>query len=220
MKIFGPVLIFFITLNLLYAKEEPKAKNPMAKLIYEQGYLINIGDKDILRLAITSPFYKYLGYIQKGKRVNVSYVKNKFTVQYTVRPWIGEYETMEQTFIPVFDSSGPDVGLDVKADLKGDILTVKVSSVEKIKSIYIEILSDIPIKVSNERIRYILSNVGVAGQSLNSGPEAKFKLNLLTEQDFYKVPIQITYVFQGSVYDKVFTFSFRKEQFDAGSSVP
>jgi hypothetical protein len=121
---------------------------------------------------------------------------------------------MKESFIPIVDSKGPDVGLDVQAELKGDTLSIKVSAVDKISGIFIEVLSDIPIKISDDRTRYILSNVGVRGQSLKRGPEADFKLYLLTEQEFYKVPIQITYVFQGCVYDKFFTFSFKREEFN------
>jgi hypothetical protein len=121
---------------------------------------------------------------------------------------------MKESFIPIVDSKGPDVGLDVQAELKGDTLSIKISAVDKISDIFIEVLSDIPIKISDDRTRYILSNVGVRGQNLKRGPEAEFKLYLLTEQKFYKVPVQITYVFQGGVYDKFFTFSFQRQEFN------
>jgi len=77
----------------------------------------------------------------------------------------------------------------------------------------LEILSDIPIKISDDRTRFVLSSVGVRGQNLKRGPEADFKLYLLVDQKFYKVPVQITYVFGGCAYDKFFIFSFKKEEF-------
>lgn len=213
MRILCLIAAFFIAINLSFAEEEaPKMKN-LIKLIYKDGHLMNIGEEDLLRAEIISPFYRYLGDIEKDKTVNVKDIKTKFTVRYTIKQWIGEYETMIETFMPIFDSKGPDVGLDVKVELIDKSLVIKVASVDRITDIFIEILQDIPIKISDERVRYILSNVGIMGQNLKKGPEARFRLYLLTEQDFYKVPIQITYIFQGSNYDRIFTFSFRKEDF-------
>jgi len=207
------IAVFFIAINPSFAEEEAPKMKSLIKLIYKDGHLMNIGEEDLLRAEIISPFYRYLGDIEKDKTVNIKDIKTKFTVRYTIKQWIGEYETMTETFIPIFDSKGPDVGLDVKVELIDKSLVIKVASVDRITDIFIEILSDIPIKISNDRVRYVLSNVGVIGQSLQSGPEATFKIHLLTEQDFYKVPIQITYIFQGSNYDRIFTFSFRREDF-------
>ncbi|MFC1621598.1 hypothetical protein ACFL2G_04780 [Candidatus Omnitrophota bacterium] len=215
MRILCLVLICITFISQSFAEAETvKTKNPVnIKLIYKQGHLINIGEEALLSVEIVSPFYRYLGDILKEEKINVSDIKTKFTVQYTIRAWIGEYETMSETFIPTLDSRGPDVGLDVKVCLEDKNLFIKVTSVDKITDIFIEILQDIPIKISEDRVRYTLSSVGIMGQNLKRGPEAKFKLYLLTDQDFYKVPIQITYVFQGSLYDKIFTFSFKKEYF-------
>lgn len=203
-----------LTANLFCADEAEKISKHIAKLIYEEGFLINAGEEDLLRVEIISPFYRYLGDIQKGRKINISDIKTRFTVQYTIKQWIGEYETMEETFIPVFNQQGPDPGLEVNCSLDKDTLNIKVTSAERITAVFIEILSDIPVKISNDRVRYILSTVGVSGQSLQKGPEARFKLYLLSEQAYYKVPIQVTYIFQGSVYDRVFFFSFRKEDFN------
>lgn len=208
------LIAFCLTTASLYADEAEKVSKRIAKLVYEEGFLINAGEEDLLRVEIISPFYRYLGDILKGRKINISDIKTKFTVQYTIKQWIGEYETMEETFIPVYSQQGPDPGLEVICSLDKDTLNIKVASVEKISSVFIEILSDIPVKISNDRVRYILSTVGVSGQSLQKGPEASFKLYLLSEQDYYKVPIQITYIFQGSVYDRVFFFSFKKEDFN------
>ena len=207
------IAAFFIAINPSFAEEEAVKTKNLTKLIYKDGHLINVGEEDLLRVEIISPFYRYLGDIEKDKSVNIPDVKTKFTVRYTIKQWIGECETMTQSFIPVFDTKGPDAGLEVNINLKDDTLSVKVTSIDKISDISIEILSDIPIKISSDRVRYVLSNVGIIGQSLQSGPESTFKIHLLTDQDFYKVPIQITYIFQGSHYDKMFTFSFRKEDF-------
>ncbi len=203
-----------LTANLFCADEAEKVSKRIAKLVYEEGFLINAGEEDLLRVEIISPFYRYLGDIPKGRKINVSDLKTRFTVQYTIKQWIGEYETMNETFIPAFNNQGPDVGLEVICSLDKDTLTVKVTSNEKISGVFIEILSDIPIKISNDRIRYILSAVGVSGQSLQKGPEAGFKLYLISDLAYYKVPVQITYIFQGSVYDRVFFFSFKKEDFN------
>jgi len=151
--------------------------------------------------------YRYK-FVLRRKRI-----KTKFTVQYTAKQWIGEYEIMKETFIPEIKTKTPPAVLDVKAQLKGNTLSIKVSSQDKISDIFIEILSDIPIKISDDRTRFVLSSVGVRGQNLKRGPEADFKLYLLVDQKFYKVPVQITYVFGSCVYDKFFIFSFKKEEF-------
>lgn len=220
MRLICVILICFITIGLLYAEEEDKTYFTKSKLIYDGKYLINTGEKDLLHLEVIFPFYRYLGNLKQGQRINISFIKTKFTVQYTIKEWIGEYKTMKETFIPLIEPQGPDVGLDVKADLKGDILTISVTSAEKIQDIFIEVLSDIPVKISNDRVRYVLSNVGVVGQNLKRGPQADFKLYLITDQPYYKVSIQITYVFHGAVYDRVFSFSFRKEDFTNGPTAP
>jgi len=207
------VLILSTALGSLYADKETKTLKEMTKLIYEKGFLINEGKEDLIYAEIISPFYRYLGDIKKNQRVDVSDIKTKFTVQYTIKQWIGEYETMKETFIPLLENQGPDIGLEINSTLDKDTLTIRVTTAEKLKDIFIEILSDIPIKISNDRIRYVLSSVGVNGQSLKNGSQASFKLILLADQDYYKVPIQITYIYQGSVYDRMFFFSFKKEDF-------
>lgn len=208
------VIICFTAINLSGAEEEETAGRRASQLIYEEGHLINRSGKDILDLAVVSPFYKYIGNIPKGEKINVSYIKNRFTVEYAISPWKGEYKIMKESFTPEFSAKGPDAGLDIEVKLNGDLLVVKAAAVEKINDIFIEVLSDIPIKISEDRTRYILSSVGVRGQNLKRGPQASFKIDLLIDQEFYKVPIQITYLFQGGVYDKVFFFSFRKEDFN------
>jgi hypothetical protein len=208
------MLICFTVISSSFAEEEAKQTKKLIKLIYEEGYLINAGEEELLAVEIINPFYRYIGNIPKGKRANVTDVKTKFTVQFSARQWIGGYETMSETFIPVIDSRGPDVGMDVNVELKESILFVKIASADKITDTFIQILSDIPIKISDDRTRYILSSVGVQGQNLIRGPEAQFKLHLLSDQEFYTIPIQITYCFQGCVYDTVFTFSFKKEDFN------
>lgn len=209
------ILVCFTVIGALHAEDEPKNVKNLIKLIYEDGYLKNIGEEDLLKVEIISPMYKYLGDIPKGKKINVSDIKTQFTVQFTIREWIGGYQNMKETFIPSSDQRGPDVGLDLRCFLERGILTVNVTSIEKISDIFIEILSDVPIRISNDRVRYVLSTVGTRGQSLKRGPEAKFELELLIPSDYYKVPIEITYVYKGCVYDKVFFYSFRKEDFNA-----
>ncbi len=208
------LVILFIGIGLLGAKEDTTQTKKLIKLIYsEDGYLANAGEEDILRVEITSPFYRYIGNMPRGKMVDISDIKTKFTVQYTARQWLGGYEIMTQSFIPVIGRHAKDAGLDIKAELRKNVLIVDVKSESEISDIFIEILSDIPIKISNDRVRYILSSVGAIGQNLKRGPNAEFKLTLLNYQEFYIVPIQITYVFEGRVYNQVFTFSFKTGDF-------
>jgi hypothetical protein len=209
------ILALFTVIGALYAEDEPKTMKKLIKLVYEEGYLKNIGEEDLLKVEIISPMYRYIGDIPKDKKINVSDIKTQFTVRFTIKQWIGEYETMKETFIPTHDQRGPDVGLDVRCFLEKGILTVQVTSIERISDVFIEILSDVPIRISNDRVRYVLSTVGTRGQSLKRGPEAKFELELLIPSDYYKVPIEITYVYKGCAYDKVFFYSFRKEDFNA-----
>ena len=208
------LIILFIGIGLLGAKEDSRQTKRLIKLIYsEEGCLVNAGEEDILNVEIISPFYRYIGNMAKEKRVDVSDIKTKFIVQYTARQWLGGYETMTESFIPLIKQHTEDIGLDIKAELKKNVLIVNVYSKDKISDIFIEVLSDIPIKISNDRVRYVLSSVGVEGQNLKRGPHAEFRLSLLSYQEFYAVPIQVTYVFEGRVYNQVFTFSFRTKDF-------
>jgi len=207
------LLVIFISTSQLYAQANSAFTKKLIKLIYRDGFLINQGQEDLLNVEIVSPFYMYLGAIRKNKSVNVSHVKTKFVVQYTARQWLGEYEIMKQTFIPLILGVDLDVGLGLKAYLKGSNLKIMVTSRKKITDTFIEILSDIPIKISDDRVRYVLSSVGVSGQNLKRGPIVNFKLHLLADQEFYKVPIQVTYVYGGASYDKVFFFSFKVKDF-------
>ena len=127
---------------------------------------------------------------------------------------------MKKTFIPEFEATGLEHGLKVITNLIGDLLNVKVTSPEKIKDIFIEILSDIPIKISEDRVRYILSSVGVKGQNLKIGPVANFRLYLINDRPFYKVPVDISYVYNGLIHERVFFFSFTKEEFQSEVTAP
>ena len=190
----------------------PRARH-IAKLIYQDGCLINKGEEALLNVEITEPFYRYIGNMQINTSVDVSYIKTKFTVQYTARQWAGANETMKETFIPRLDRPDMETGLDVQAYLQGNSLRIIVSSARNISDVFIEVLSDIPIRISDDRVRYILSSVGIKGQNLKRGLVANFNLCLLQDQAFYKVPVQVTYVYGGVSYDKVFSFSFKKEDF-------
>lgn len=205
------LLMLFALAGLSSAAEEPQKASLLIKLIYEEGYLINAGQEAVLAAEVVNPFYRYLGDIPPGKRINVSDIKTKFTVQYSARQWIGGYEVMNETFIPTIGTNQSPANLDVKAELKGFTLFVRVSSPENISSVFIEVPPDIPIKIADDRIRYVLSNIGVRGQNIKSGPAAQFELFPLSDQPFYQVPIQVTYVYQGQACDRFLTFSFKKE---------
>ena len=192
----------------------------LPKLAYKDGSLVNVGAEALLRVEIVEPFYRYIGDIAAGQKAPIPDIATKFTVQYSAKKWLGGYETMKETFIPGLSSKGPAVGLDIKTCLRGDILIVKVFSEEEISAVFIEILSDIPVRISEDRVRYVLSSVGVEEQNIKRGPEARFRLCLLQEQEFYKVPIQVTFVYKEVVYDKMFFFSFKRKEFNDADETP
>ena len=214
------LLIVFTGISSLHAQEDQKWEKKTINLIYEKGCLVNQGSEDILNLEIISPFYRYLGEIPKESKVNVSDIKTKFTVQYTSRKWLGGVETMKKTFIPEYEAAGLEHGLKVITKINKDLLNVKVSSPEEVKDIFVEILLDIPIKISEDRVRYTLSSVGVKGQNLKTGPDASFSLYLINDQPFYKVPVNISYVYNGLIHERVFFFSFTKEEFNSEVPAP
>lgn len=187
------------------------SEKKLTKLAYEDGNLINVGEEPILKSEIISPFYKYLGDIAKGEKINVNYIRTKFTVQYLLPSGLAEYEQIKQTFIPIFKEAVPDIGLDITSSLKGERLYVKVSSKKDISNVNIEILPDIPIRISHDRIRYIISSVGVEGQNIAFSHEADFGIILLQDKEIYKIPIQIHYKFAGLDYKKLIFYTFRKE---------
>jgi len=213
------LIVFTVTCSS-YAEQKPGWEKKMINLIYEKGYLVNEGSEDLINAEIISPFYRFIGSIPGGNRVNVSDIKTKFTIKFTSRKWLGEVETMKKTFIPEYESTGLEHGLKVITKLIGDLLNVKVTSSEEIKDIFIEILSDIPIKISEDRVRYILSSVGVKGQNLKVGPETSFRLYLINDRPFYKLPVNISYVYNGFIHERVFFFSFTKEEFGNEVTTP
>lgn len=211
------MVVFFTAAGLLRAEENSYPAHSgvdIAKLIYQDGYLVNKGEEVLLNVEIIEPFYRYFGSIQRNASVDVSYMRTKFTVQYTARQWIGVNETMKQTFIPRLKNPELDIGLDVESHLNRNMLRIIVTSDRKITDIFIEALPDIPVKISDERVRYVLSSVGIEGQNLKKGPIANFKLCLLLDKEFYRIPVQVTYVYEGVCYDKVFFFAFKRQDFE------
>jgi hypothetical protein len=209
------MVLFLIPACFLSGGEET-TKRGAAKLAFSGGYLVNVGESDLLCVEITNPFYRYIGDIPRGGKAAVPDVRSKFTARYTSKQWIGGYESMEDTFIPGISRTSPDIGLDLKVILRGDILIVTVSSKDEISDIFVEVLQDIPVRISEDKVKYTPSSVGVKGQNLKRGPDARFQLYLLREEEFYKVPIQVTYVHNGSAYDRVFFYSFGRGDFKHG----
>ncbi|MFH1645055.1 MAG: hypothetical protein ABIB11_01405, partial [Candidatus Omnitrophota bacterium] len=79
------VLMFFTGTSILYAEEGQRPVRTLIKLIYSDGFLINTGEEDLLKVEVVKPFYSFIGDIPKDKMVNISDIKTKFTVQFTVR---------------------------------------------------------------------------------------------------------------------------------------
>lgn len=217
--VIGFVFSFLITLSLS-AEEAQRVRKTFAKIVCKEGYLVNVGEERALRCEIIRPFYRYLGDIGQEEKIDVRDINVRFTVQYLTPSGLGEYTKMQEEFIPVYEEKGPDIGLVINCLLQDEILTVNVVSSRNIGSVFIEIPQDIPIKISEDRERYILSSVGVSGQNLQSGRVVKFKLLLLKDEPVYRVPILISYAYKGAYYEKLVFYSFRKEDFSdaAGAS--
>ena len=203
--------------SFILAKEKGTQKSlksiPSAKIIYQDGYLRNIGDEPALRCEIISPFYKYIGNINPGKRVDISYIKAKFTISYLIPDWLGEYTQVKETFLPKFKYKvliAPEVR--IRCQLKDSFLEVEIIADRKLKNATIEIPQEIPVKISETRTRYITSQILVLGPNVIYGQRAEFKIISLSETEYSTVPIQITYQYKGIEYQELLFYSFRTER--------
>jgi hypothetical protein len=206
-----------LTSPLMSAKEERMRKGlksiPSSKVIYQDGYLRNIGDEPALRCEITSPFYKYIGNINPGKRVDISYIKTKFTISYLIPDWLGEYTQVKETFLPKFKYKtliAPEVR--VKCQLKDSFLEIELISDRKFKNVTIEIPPEIPVKISESRTRYITSQILVLGANVIYGQRAEFKIVPLSKSEYSIVPIKISYQYQGIEYEELLFYSFKNKE--------
>lgn len=219
----GPESLRWLALILLLlpaaarAAEEPaspvlRIHKPAGHVIYRDGSLINVGDEVAARCEVIEPFYRYLGDLPPGGKVNVSMLKTRFTAQYLTPAGLAKWRRVKETFYPTVDWELPEIELEVACELRGLTLEVAVRSLKPITNVAIEVLPDTPIRISNDRVRYVQSPISVAGQHVVFGSEAGFALLLLEERPTYSVPIQVSFDYGGIRYEKLVLFSFAREE--------
>ena len=211
------VLLLGLLVAVAVAEDDEGSKvlriyKPAGHVIYRDGALLNVGDEVAMRCEITEPFYRYLGDVPPGGKVNVSFLKTRFTAQYLTPAGLAKWRRIKETFYPKIEWDLPEIGLEVVCELRGLSLEVTIRSLKPVTNAAIEVLPDIPIRISNDRVRYVQSPVSVAGQHTVFGSEAGFALLLLEERPSYSVPIQVSFEYQGVRYEKLVLFSFAKEE--------
>ncbi|MFH1504459.1 MAG: hypothetical protein ABIH08_03605 [Candidatus Omnitrophota bacterium] len=216
-SIMAGVILFSITLtsSISAKEEERKAANPAssAKVIYRNGYLENIGQEPALRCEVTAPFYKFIGDISPARKIDISYIKTKFTISYLVQDWLGGYREAKETFSPQFKYKvliAPEVKIECR--LKGRFLEIEIISNKPLKNAAIEILPEVPVRISESRVRYITSQVLALGQNVVYGQKAEFEIISLSEDAYSVVPVQISYQYHGIEYQKLVFYSFKNER--------
>jgi hypothetical protein len=165
------------------------------------------------QLEIVSPFYKYIGTINPGRRVDISYIKAKFTISYLIPDWLGEYTQVKETFLPKFKYKtliAPEVR--IRCQLKDSFLEVELIADRKLKNVTIEIPPEIPVKISETRTRYITSQILVLGPNVIYGQRSGFKIIPLSKSEYSTVPIKITYQYQGIEYQELLFYSFKNKE--------
>lgn len=185
---------------------------PAGHVIYRDGSLVNVGDEVAMRCEIVEPFYTYLGDLPPGGKVNVSFLKTRFVMQYLTPAGLAKWRRIKETFYPKVEWDLPEIGLEVVCELRGLTLEVTMNSIKPITNVAIEVLPDLPVRISNDRVRYVQSPVSVAGQHIVFGSEAAFALLLLEERPTYSVPVQVSFEYQGVRYEKLVLFSFAREE--------
>lgn len=185
---------------------------PAGHVIYRDGVLLNVGDEVAMRCEIVEPFYRYLGDLPPGGQVNVSSIKTRFIAQYLTPAGLAKWRRIKETFYPKVEWDLPEIGLNVRCELRGLTLEVTVRSLKPITNIAIEVLPDLPVRIANDRVRYVQSPVSVAGQHVVFGSEAGFALLLLEDRQIYSVPVQVSFEYQGVRYEKLILFSFAREE--------
>ena len=173
---------------------------------------MNQGSQAALNAEIVSPFYRYIGDLRENETADVRDIKTKFTLQYLTPQGLAEYEQKKEIFIPVFEADFSDIGLSIICSLSEDVLFVRLDTEADITDVCIEIPQEIPVRISKDHSRYILSSVGVLGQNLKTGKEAGFKLTRLRRLDFYTIPVSISFNYKYKQYEKLFLFSFTRDE--------
>lgn len=207
MKWLCSIIILFITINS-YAESIDTKK---VSLILKKGWLINYSNIPLYSVEVISPFYKYLGDLFPYQKRNISYIKTKFKVRFYIKT-LGGYSQMQKEFIPYIKrkpTTPPKIRIDIK--YKDCKLKIKLTSQEALNYTIIEIPQDYPVNISQERKRYVFSTVAVLGQNLIAGDYAEFTLCPLKDQKLYKVPIQISFIYKDTLYEKLIFYYLRKE---------
>lgn len=213
----GVLVWLILVCEAAWPAEGPRAQvlrihKPAGHVAYRDGSLINVGDEMAARCEVVEPFYRYLGDLPPGGRVNVAFLKTRFTLQYLTPAGLSRWRRIKETFWPKVEWELPEIGLDIRCELKGLTLSVRVSALKPITNVAIEIPPDVPIRIANDRVRYVQSPIGVAGQNIVFGVQATFPLLLLQERPSYAVPIQITFDYQGIRYEKLLFYSFTRAE--------
>ncbi|MDP3723936.1 MAG: hypothetical protein Q8R91_10680 [Candidatus Omnitrophota bacterium] len=218
MKLLVAALVALAWLPPAWAAEDGQSPGvlrihkPAGHVIYRDGSLLNAGDEVAARCELVEPFYRYLGDVPPGGKVSVSWIKTRFTVQYLTPAGLAKWRRVKETFYPKIEWDLPEIGLDVTCALKGLTLSVDVQSLKPITNTAIEVLPDLPVRISEERIRYVASPVAVAGQHVVFGWRGSFPLLLLQERPTYSVPVQVSFEYQGVRYEKLILYSFAREE--------
>lgn len=204
------LLVIFLTIRSISSFAQESGQR--ISLILKEGWLINYSDQPLYSVEITEPFYLYIGnlYPQQGK--DISSIKTKFKVRFYIKA-LGGYKEMAKEFIPQIKYQEPKrPKIKVSITYKNCRLKVKVSSRKKLDYILIEIPPEYPVRISDERRRYVFSPVAVLGQNMIAGDYAEFRLYPLTEEKIYRVPVQISYIYQDKLYIELLFYSLKKEQ--------
>ena len=207
MKWLCSIIILFITINS-YAESIDTKK---VSLILKKGWLINYSNIPLYSVEVISPFYKYLGDLFPYQKRNISYIKTKFKVRFYIKT-LGGYKDMQKEFIPYIKrkpTTSPKIKIDI--EYKDCKLKIKLTSQEALNYTLIEIPQDYPVNISQERKRYVFSSVAVLGQNLIAGDYAEFTLCPLKDQKLYKVPIQISFIYKDTLYEKLIFYYLKKE---------
>lgn len=215
--IMAGVILFSVTLaSSISAKEEGEQKAPnsavSAKVIYRGGYLENIGQEPALRCEVTEPFYKFIGDVSPAQKIDVSYIKTKFTISYLVQDWLGGCREIKETFFPQFKYKvfiAPEIKIECR--LKGSLLEIEIISDKPLKNAAIEILPEVPVRISESRIRYVTSQVLSLGQNVFYGQKAEFEIISLSQEAYSTVSVRISYQYQGIEYEKLLFYSFKNK---------
>jgi len=204
-------LLLILTLFTAINSYAESIDTKRVSLILKKGWLINYSNIPLYSVEVISPFYRYLGDLFPYQKRNISYIKTKFKVRFYIKT-LGGYSQMQKEFIPYIKRkpiTPPKIKIDIEyEDCK---LKIKLISQEALNYTLIEIPQDYPVNISQERKRYVFSTVAVLGQNLIAGDYAEFTLYPLKDQELYKVPVQISFIYKDTLYEKLIFYCLKKE---------